>query len=54
MLDDFSATLLRLLNEYVEAVTNINKGKLWPRWKYRDHWPVTNKLFRLDTPTSTV
>lgn len=49
-LDAYSGTLVRLLDEYVNAVTAINKGKLWPRWKYRDHWTITNALFRLRTP----
>jgi hypothetical protein len=31
---------------YVDAITRINKGKLWNRFKYRDHSSITYKLFR--------
>jgi hypothetical protein len=29
---------------YVDAVTSINKGNLWKRFKYRDHHPLTYKI----------
>lgn len=32
--------------EYINAVTAINKGNLWKRFKYRDHGALTNKIFR--------
>lgn len=34
------------LPEYVGAVTSINKGNIWKRFKYRDHRPVIYKTFR--------
>jgi hypothetical protein len=49
-LDAYSGTLVRLLREYVDAITAINKGKLWPRWKYRDHWPITSKVLGFRSP----
>jgi len=50
LLEGYSRTLDRLLNEYIEAVTRINKGKLWTRFKYRQHWAITDKLFRFKQP----
>lgn len=32
--------------EYVDAITAINKGDLWKRYKYRDHRSVAYKIFR--------
>lgn len=32
--------------EYVDAVTAINKGNMWKRFKYRDHRALTYKFFR--------
>lgn len=32
--------------EYVDAVTAINKGNMWKRFKYRDHRAATYKIFR--------
>jgi hypothetical protein len=32
--------------DYVDAITSINKGNLWKRFRYRDHRPFTCKLFR--------
>jgi hypothetical protein len=31
---------------YVGAVTSINKGNLWKRFRYRDHRAITYKVFR--------
>jgi hypothetical protein len=36
----------QFLPEYVSAITSINKGNLWKRFRYRDHRPIVYKLFR--------
>ena len=41
----------KFVPEYVDAVTDINKGNLWKRYKYRDHRELTYKVFRW-TPLS--
>ncbi|OCB58460.1 hypothetical protein A5722_07225 [Mycobacterium vulneris] len=50
---DFAQRLRRLclmiekfFPEYVDAITDINKGNLWKRYKYRDHRPAVYKVFR--------
>ena len=37
-LKEYTATIVRLFEEYIDAITAINKGKLWKRWRYGDHW----------------
>lgn len=32
--------------DYVDAITSINKGNLWKRYRYRDHRPIIYKIFR--------
>jgi hypothetical protein len=51
---DFAAKLKRqcrmiesFFPEYIDALIKINKtGRLWKRFRYRDHRPLTYKVFR--------
>lgn len=36
----------RFFPDYVNAITRINKGNLWKRYRYRDHREFVYKLFR--------
>jgi hypothetical protein len=45
--DRFSATAVRLLSQYIGVTRRIIKRDLFARWRYGDHWRVTEKVFRV-------
>lgn len=44
----------KFLPQYVDAITSINKGNLWMRFKYRDHRPIVYKVFRWTPLTADI